>query len=165
MTGRTRRTPKRDWRVAFLTHLADGGHVRASAKAAGVARSTVYDERERNPAFAAAWVDALEESTEQLEREAIRRAAEGVEEPVFYLGKKVATVRKYSDTLLIFLLKGRRPTVYRDHMTHEVEQAGNGSVVALLGGRQPVDVHPDVREKIAALLEQQESDHPGDHAY
>ena len=50
-----------------------------------------------------------------LEREARRRAVEGVEEPVgFYKGEPSAYVRKYSDTLLIFLMKGARPDKYRD---------------------------------------------------
>ena len=44
-----------------------------------------------------------------LEDEARRRAVDGVDEPVFQQGKQVGTIRKHSDTLLIFLLKGIRP--------------------------------------------------------
>ena len=35
-------------------------------------------------------------------------------EPVVSAGKVVTTVRKYSDTLLIVLLKGKRPDTYRE---------------------------------------------------
>ena len=44
-----------------------------------------------------------------IEAEARRRAVDGVDEPVYYQGKEVGTVRRYSDVLLIFLLKGLRP--------------------------------------------------------
>jgi hypothetical protein len=37
---------------------------------------------------------------------------------VFYQGQMCATVRKYSDTLLIFLLKGRKPERYREQVEH-----------------------------------------------
>jgi hypothetical protein len=37
---------------------------------------------------------------------------------VFYQGIQTATVRKYSDTLLIFLLKGRKPERYRERVEH-----------------------------------------------
>ena len=48
-----------------------------------------------------------------------RRAVEGVEEPVgWYKGEAGGVVRKYSDTLLIFLLKGRKPEMYRERYEH-----------------------------------------------
>lgn len=50
-----------------------------------------------------------------LEQEAYRRAVEGVEEPVYQGGELVGTVRRYSDKLLEFLLRGRRPQVYREN--------------------------------------------------
>ena len=57
--------------------------------------------------------DADEEVTETLEREATRRASKGTLKPVFYQGKVCGEIREYSDTLLIFLLKARRPD-YQD---------------------------------------------------
>jgi hypothetical protein len=47
---------------------------------------------------------------------------DGTLEPVFHQGQEVGQVRKYSDTLLIFLLKGRKPDTYRDNVS--VEQKG-----------------------------------------
>ncbi|MBX6773030.1 MAG: hypothetical protein IRY83_14975 [Chloroflexi bacterium] len=49
-----------------------------------------------------------------LEAEAWRRAVDGVERPVYQNGQRVGAVREYSDTLLIFLLKGGRPQKYRE---------------------------------------------------
>jgi hypothetical protein len=50
-----------------------------------------------------------------LEDEALRRAVEGVEEPVYQGGKQVGVIRKYSDALLMFLLKAARPEKYREN--------------------------------------------------
>ena len=44
----------------------------------------------------------------------MRRASEGTLKPVFYQGKMCGEIREYSDTLLIFLLKARRPETYRE---------------------------------------------------
>ena len=42
----------------------------------------------------------------------------GVEKPVHYKGKRVDTVRRFSDTLLMFLLKARRPDIHRERFDH-----------------------------------------------
>ncbi len=52
-----------------------------------------------------------------LEDEATRRAVEGWVEPVgWYKGKAGGTIRRYSDTLLIFRLKGELPQKYAERM-------------------------------------------------
>ncbi len=51
-----------------------------------------------------------------------RRAVEGVDEPRFHDGQICGHVRKYSDTLLIFMLKARRPDKYKER--GEVAQTG-----------------------------------------
>ena len=121
----TRRTAKKDqWRGPFLDTLAGTGNVSSAAVAADVSRAFVYEERKRDEAFAALWDTALDIAADALELEARRRAHDGWEEPVFgSLGQgqgtgEVGTVRKYSDTLLIFLLKGAKPEKYRER--HEV---------------------------------------------
>jgi hypothetical protein len=57
---------------------------------------------------------ALEQAADLLEAEARRRAVEGVTKPIMYKDKVATTVQEYSDTLLIFLLKGTRPQKYRE---------------------------------------------------
>lgn len=111
-----------EWSPYFLLHLAWGGNVSAAARYARISRQTAYNHRESNSHFRAAWEEALEVATDRLEEEARRRAVEGVDEPVFYQGKEVARVRKYSDTLLIFLLKAHRPEKYRER--YDVTTAG-----------------------------------------
>lgn len=123
--GRTVRTPKK--RTAFIESLREtGGNVSRSCEAADMSRVAAYEWRTADPEFAKEWNDAVEFGTDELEEEARRRAYAGVDEPVFYQGEQCGTVRKYSDTLLIFLLKGRRPETYRDNVRTEITGKDGG---------------------------------------
>ena len=55
------------------------------------------------------WESALEVGVAALEDEAHRRAFDGHEETVWFQGQAVGAVRKYSDSLAMFLLKTHRP--------------------------------------------------------
>lgn len=119
--SRTTRTPKKE--SDFIASLrATGGNVSRSCEAVGFPRRTVYEWRDADETFAKAWDEAVEFGTDELEEEARRRAFAGVDEPVFYQGEECGTIRKYSDTLLIFLLKGRKPDKYRERVTIDVKQ-------------------------------------------
>lgn len=120
----TRRSKK--WHEPFLEALRELGQVAAACRAAGVGRSLAYLHRQDDPEFAEAWDDAVQSGLDHLEEEAARRAVKGVERPVFHKGQPVGTVKEYSDTLLIFLLKGGRPEKYRDN--HKVELGGSVQV-------------------------------------
>lgn len=122
--GNSEVTPKKEWQSKFLKRLAETGNVSESCRKAKISRKHAYETRENDPDFAEEWDEALGIATETLEYEARRRAEKGVLEPVFYLGKKIGTVRKYSDTLLIFLLKAHKPDTYRDNS--RIEHTGAG---------------------------------------
>lgn len=107
-------------KTLFLKELSETGNVSAACAAAKISRPTAYTHKREDAIFAQAWEDALESAADILEAEARRRAYEGVSEPVFYKGQEVATVQKYSDTLLIFLLKGAKPEKYRENVKAEV---------------------------------------------
>jgi hypothetical protein len=64
-------------RQVFLDTLASCANVSASAKAAGVGVSTVYDARRREPDFAEQWADAIEAGYATLEALLLERAAKG----------------------------------------------------------------------------------------
>lgn len=121
---RTTRTLKKQ--EAFLDALRKAGNVSEACAAAGIPRRTVYDWRDADAAFAAAWEGALDEAADTMEREAFRRAVEGVEKPVFQGGEEVGRIRDYSDTLLIFLLKAARPEKYRERA--DVQQRGTTTI-------------------------------------
>lgn len=106
----TKRTPARE--KQFLEALARGLSVGGAAAEAGVCIQTPYRWREVDRDFAARWHAAYEAGTDRLEDEALRRAVEGFDQPVYYRGEKVGDIIKYSDGLLKFQLNARRPEKY-----------------------------------------------------
>jgi hypothetical protein len=154
---RTKRTDEK--RVKFLARLAEGASVHAAATAAGIGRSTAYEWREAEPEFSKAWDDAVEAGTDALEDEAIRRARDGVDEPIFYQGEKCGLVRKYSDTLLIFMLKARRREKFAERPVRlrlpeiagaqDVMKAQAATIEAMARG----EITPDEAATIAGVLE------------
>lgn len=116
MAKRTRWTDTR--REKFLQHLRETGNVTVAARAVGFSRSRVYMIKDEDPTFAQEWENAEREAADLLEKEAYRRAVEGVDEPVFYQGIMVSTIRKYSDALLTLLLKGTKPEKFRERFEH-----------------------------------------------
>lgn len=122
---------------AFLEEYARLGCISGAAKAAEVGRRTHYDWLEADPEYRERFEDAREEAADMLELEARRRAVSGVQEPVFYKGVRVATVRKYSDRLLEFLLKAARPAKYRER--HEITGPEGGPLVITRIERVVVD--------------------------
>lgn len=128
---------------AFLAAYAECGTVRHAAEAADVARSRHYVWLEGEE-YAEAFEQAKDQAAESLVAEARRRARDGVNEPVIYQGKLQGiwvnekgdqvtedtpgavhvplTIKKYSDTLLIFLLKGALPNTYRERIEHSGDE-------------------------------------------
>lgn len=119
MRGRTVRTPKK--REQFLAAIIQtAGNISEACEAAQISRRAAYDWREADAEFKQAWDDAVEVTTEALEQEVYRRAHEGCDEPVFYKGEMCGEIKKYSDTLAMFILKGRRPEKYRENIKQEI---------------------------------------------
>lgn len=114
----------------FLVQFAVYGNVSTASAIAGVERRAVYRWQEMDDEFAAAYREAELTATETLEAEARRRAVEGVttETPIIRDGRVIDTIveTKYSDTLLIFLLKARAPEKYRERF--DVTTAGQPMV-------------------------------------
>lgn len=114
----------------FLEQLrVNGGMVVKAAEEVGLPLSSLYSMRRNDPEFAAAWDDAIRDSTVILENEITRRAVEGVEEPVFHRGEVVGHVKKYSDNLLMFMTKARDPDKYRERT--EVKHTGEIAIKAM----------------------------------
>lgn len=125
-------------RALFLAELAQHANVTYSARVAGLSRETAYALRSKDAAFAVAWDDALEQAADTLEREAFRRAHEGVPEPVVSMGKLLRaddgtpmTVLKYSDTLLLQLMKAARPAKFRDNLNVTSQATSFGVTVVM----------------------------------
>jgi hypothetical protein len=102
----------------FLEAFVEVGTVHGAAKLVGIDNKTHYFWLQKDAEYAAAYAEAQRDAVDRLAAEAQRRAVEGVDEPVFYKGEVAGHIRRYSDTLLIFLLKARDPATYRDRIEH-----------------------------------------------
>ena len=107
-------------RNCFLTTLGQTGNASAACRASGLSRRQLNMLKQRDPAFATAFGEALDEAADVLEAEAWRRALEGISQPVMKAGQPVfdhstgeaVTVRRYSDPLLVLLLRGCKPAKF-----------------------------------------------------
>ena len=106
------------YKERFLEKYPKYCQIDKTAKATGIDRSTFYKWLEEDSEFAKGFEDAKKRAVETLEAEAYRRAVKGVNKPIYYKGQRCGYVREYSDSLLIFLLKGNAPEKYRER--HEL---------------------------------------------
>jgi len=133
-------------RACLNAYKETGGNITRAAECVGITRQTHYDWLESDPEYVEEFKKAEQEAADRLEEEARRRAVEGWEEPVFHKGKVVGAVRKYSDALLIFLLKGAKPEKYKERVANE----HSGKVEA------DVKVYHDLRKLSKEELDQLE---------
>jgi hypothetical protein len=98
-----------------------GGSIGEACRQIGISWQTYRRHREEDPQFDHYCARAIGYGVEVLEDEAIRRALRGVQEPIYYRGQMIDAVQKYSDQLLMFLLRARKPLVYREHKAVELE--------------------------------------------
>lgn len=120
---------------AFLLNLAMLGNRTRAAKATGCSTVITWMWRRDDDVFRQRYEDAMRIAAELHEDEMFRRSSEGVLEPVFQGGQLVGSVRKFSDTLLIFALKGALPDKYADRA--KVEHSGQVNLAdKLKAGRE-----------------------------
>jgi hypothetical protein len=156
-------TPARQQR--FLKALSETGSVRAAAALAGTSRTRVYELRKTDPAFANAWEEAEEIAADRLEEEARRRAVEGVPEPLVSAGKLVRdddgqpiTVRRYSDNLLLALIKARRPPRHERPVhfqlpaLHSMADAA-GAMAAIVAAVAAGEITPGEAAELSRLID------------
>src|SRR5262249_13418277 len=118
----------------FLSEYSRLGTILKAAPAASIDRKTHYNWLKSDPEYAALFERAKEDYLEKLEAEADRRAVEGTLRPVFHQGEECGQIREFSDTLLIFRLKGLAPERYRENQKIDVNVTG------------PEDFYKDIEE-------------------
>ena len=99
-----------EWRDAFLAGLRSIPVVRVACEAAQISRKTAYAWRERDVAFREAWDGAVEDGLDALEALLMKRAM------------------TTDTTAAIFILKHRRPEIYRER--HEVTGRDGAPLIA-----------------------------------
>jgi len=117
-----------DARHRFLQYYALTGQIQKSAREIGISPATVRRVAKQDPAFKEAMEEAKQDFVEAMEREVVRRAVMGVDEPVFQQGEQVGEVRKYSDALLMMLMKKLDPT-YKEK--HQIDVSLGGGILAV----------------------------------
>jgi hypothetical protein len=116
--------PSEDWDV-FFEVLSETANVTKACEAANVNRLTAYDRKRFDKEFHEKWEYAYARGYDKLEESAQRRAFEGCTKPVFYKGDICGYILEYSDALTTFLLKGRKPEIFRDR-TEVTMNGGDG---------------------------------------
>lgn len=105
---------------AYLAAYALTGKLMVAAELSGVTARTTLNWRnnDEDEAFQAAFASARALAGDILEAEIMRRAVEGIDEPVYQQGRLVGFVRRYSDRLLEMAAKGAFPEKYRERFEH-----------------------------------------------
>src|SRR5262245_4589902 len=107
---------------AFLVAFAETGQLKRSCLAAKIPHSLHYYWMNTDPDYVEAFAQAERIAAQTLEEEAIRRARDGVKRTIYYQGEPVGEELTFSDTLLIFLMKGAMPEKYGEK--HELTGKG-----------------------------------------
>jgi len=133
--------------VAFLcAYIETFGVVVRAARACGINPGLPYRWLKNSENFRDAFEVAKGIAKAMLLDEATRRAALGVEEPVFYKGQVCGFIKRYSDSLMLALLKAKFPEDFKDR--HETDAKAQIDLRGLDPGR---DKLPD--DKLKRLLE------------
>lgn len=148
-----RNTGVLDKRPAFLKAYTATASITRAAELVKIDRGAHYEwlnEKQYAADFKAAQIQAAQ----ALEDEAVRRAHEGTLEPVIYQGRQMyepvigddgkpieredgtyvtrpSYVRKFSDALLTFLLKGFKPEKFKERVQAEHSGPGGGPIPIL----------------------------------
>lgn len=138
---------------AVLARIARNESTVNAIRAEGISPSCFYDNVSKKPEF----LDALQkvqidrdakfkqQTIETLEQTALSRAVDGWDEPVFYEGKLCGTKRKFSDSLLMFMLKGLKPDVYKDGANINVNNTNSNANAVVMSDEVKKQVAADYR--------------------
>lgn len=101
------------------------GTITGASREAGIDPNYHFRWLEQDPDYPARFKMAHLQASELLVEEGRRRAYQGVEEPTgWYKGEPGGFVKRYSDALLIFLIKGAFPDIYKDRHEHTGRNGG-----------------------------------------
>jgi hypothetical protein len=134
---------RRNWKPVWLEAFRNLGTVKEACKVARISKQRVYQVREKDQEFAAAWLETASRQTELLEETSFQKALAG------------------SERALDRELKARRPAKYGDALklegtvTHEIDQAVNERIEA---------AHAEIErltERLANMADSGEAQAPG----
>jgi hypothetical protein len=127
---------------AFLLAFTQCGQITHSCRAAEMDHCMHYYWLKTDAAYVHAFAEAQTIAGRLLEEEAIRRARDGVKRTIYHQGEPVGEETVYSDTLLIFLMKGAMPAKYRERIEHTGDHGGPLTLKVVY--EDAIDVTPEV---------------------
>ncbi len=147
----------------FLHFLGQSGSVTYAAARAGIERRTLYRRRAADEAFAARWDEALQLGIDRLQDNAMQRALNGTERPLFRNGRRVGSMQQYDNKLLQFLLRAHRPEVYADRKQSAVPPLPFDLAKRLAASAPRLEAHLAERraeERAARETQREQRQHP-----
>lgn len=174
----------------FLEEFAVHGNISLACRAASIDRKSVYRWKEKSETFLFRYNFAFEEAKDNIRAEIYRRGHDGVEEPLLSQGQLVyeyepvldkhgeqvkdekgkpawkrgrqMTVRKYSDTLLIFQAKMLMPE-YREKQQVDVNTNTNTQDTRTIheAVMKALEPYPDAKWALAEALAELEKNESG----
>lgn len=154
---------------AFLEAFARSGVVGVAAKAVDMHRSThgkwMHEEGPEADAYREAFDQAKDAAADLLEATAINRAVRGTRRLVLHEGKPVLIENldtgemerlwevKYSDTMLIFMLKAARPEKFRERYEFSGPGGGPLQLQVLRQDVRAIMADPETAEACEAMAE------------
>jgi hypothetical protein len=105
--------------IKFLAAFSVSGSIIEACRWSGTSRESHFRWMRDDPTYPPRFAEAEKQSTRTLEDEAVRRAKNGIEEPILYKGKPVyvqgqpLTKLTYDTTSLWKLLEARAPEKYK----------------------------------------------------
>lgn len=142
-SGRGKRTIKTPLTMAreiaaFFDHLSRSGNITRSAAAAGLDPGKIRRWRKVDDPtygiiaadFAAAFDEAYDLANDYLEDCATHRGTAGVLKDIYYQGDVVGQEVVYSDGLLQFMLRARRPDKFKNAVAVDAQVKGSVTVLS-----------------------------------
>ena len=138
----------------FVERLAETGRKCQTAREIGVSYGNVCRHYKKDKEFATAVEEAMDLYRDSIAEEIDRRGRIGWDEPIWYQGVQVGTVRKYDGTLLLAHARRHIPE-YRDKLQVDQNVAGT---VSLGLDELTTDDRTQLRELLQKKVEEQQSD-------
>ncbi len=98
----------------FLQYYANSGSIVLSSQAADISYELHFYWMKNREGYNLLYEQAQAMHVDRLEREATRRAVDGVEKGIWYRGNRVGSEKQYSDLLLLAQLKANNPEKYKE---------------------------------------------------
>lgn len=130
----------------FLEGVSRSNSITKVCAELNLSRVVVYAMKAQDSVFKQRLFDAQTIGVDAWEDEAARRAFDGVERKVFHQGVQIDTIKEYSDSLAIAMLRGAKPERYALQTRNETVVGGS------LGINLETLSDAELNEKIDAKL-------------